>query len=282
MKIESVPYIRFPHEYPILLKQNIIYSAPLLFITVLFYACDSTSVPDPNFGSEPVINRFDIDPQNVQFSASVDGNKDTTLLIHFEAGIQNLSDSLPVLTLINQSNQRIEVQDRMQPISSGNYHLEIPIETRTTSYVAYRVNILAKNDPASSTYAWATLSYDGFSELPPQILSVDNPDTVSIPESDTELYAFTAFVTDPEGQDTIESVLLRISRSGFEDVSGSPFQLFDDGNNGSDETASDSVFTVTFPVDPNSQTETFELSYYAIDKGGLISDTVYTQFTITN
>lgn len=204
-------------------------------------------------------------------------------MVDIEAEILNLTDSLPMLSLIDRSTELLFLQQNMERSQIPQiYTLQVPLQTRTTYFNEYRVIVTAVSEMGRSTYAVASLNYKGFSEAAPQILSVTNPDSVTKPADNTDLYPFTAKVTDIEGQDTIEGVFVRIINPVSGEVNNSPFQLFDDGTNGEDITARDSVYTITFPVDPESQAQTFDLLFYAVDKGGLTSDTLTTQFTITN
>lgn len=265
------------------MRNAFIYTALLVTTSLIFYACDTTTAPADGFGEAPSIYRFDVSPLNVQFDPTLDGVKDTTLLINIEAEIQNLNDSLPVLTVTDRSTDEIILQRKLSANqNTQQYTYQFPISTRTTYFQKFRLNIYGVNGSGNFSYAVASLNIEGFSVEAPQILEVSNPDTVTKPSSDTDLYPFTAKVTDQEGQDTIEGVFVRIINPETGEVNNSPFQLYDDGSNGEDAIANDSLYTITFPVDPNSQAQTFDLLYYATDKGGLTSDTVKTQFIITN
>ena len=249
-----------------------------------FYACDSTTSPDDIFEEGPIIQAFNISPQNVQFTSAEDGVKDTTVLVTFTAITKNLTEgNVPRITITDRVSGQVELQQSMEATSASNeFILEVPFKTKTTFFQEFKVNAIV-DEPGGSkfNYALASLNITGFSEVTPKILSADNPETVQRPSSGTNIYRFTAKVSDQEGNDTIEGVFVRIFNRSSGEVNSSPFTLYDDGQNGEDISAGDSVYTAAFPVNPESKLQTFDLYYYAVDKGGLVSDTVRTTFSIT-
>ncbi len=170
-------------------------------------------------------------------------------------------------------------------MATGNeneYRLEIPFETRTTLFEEFKVIVLAQDQSGNFNYAEGSLNLLGFSEIPPEILDVDNPESLQRPAEgeDDEPVPFLAKVTDEEGLDTIESVFMRLISRESGEVTGSPFQLYDNGEAGGDVTANDSVFTRIFRFGSDNQLQTYDILYYAVDKGGLVSDTVKSTFSI--
>lgn len=247
-----------------------------------FYACDSTTSPKNIFQEGPVISNFDISPQNVQFSASQDGIKDTTVQVSFSVHtLHTTSDQKPTLTLTNRSTGIIEVEKQMSPTGTDQaFKLEIPFQTKTTLFKEYDVSVVIQDDNGNYNYARSSLALEGFSIAPPVILEVHNPASVQRPASGEKKHPFTAKVTDPQGQEIIDRVFVRIISQETGEVSSSPFQLYDNGKEGDDAVANDSVYTVTFKVNSSNKLQTYNLHYYAINKGGLTSDTVKTTFSI--
>jgi hypothetical protein len=247
-----------------------------------FYACDSTTSPKNIFQESPVISSFNISPQNVHFTALQDGIKDTTVQVSFYVNtLHTTSDQKPTLTLTNRSTGIIEVEKQMSPTDTDQaFKLKIPFQTKTTLFKEYNVSVVIQDEEGNYNYARSSLTIKGFSIAPPVILKVNNPTSVQRPASGERLYPFTAKVTDAQGQEIIEGVFVRIFNPKTGEVSSSPFRLFDNGEDGDDVVANDSVYTVTFPVNSSSKLQTFDLHYYAINKGGLTSDTVKTTFSI--
>ncbi|WP_421774585.1 hypothetical protein [Gracilimonas sp.] len=266
------------------MKHLFIYTTFLLGSSIVFLSCDSTTSPKDIFEESPAIQDFNVSPQNVQFSSANDGVKDTTVLVTFSAATQNLSEGeVPRIIITDRNSGQVELQQDMEASSvNGQFTLEVPFQTKTTFFQDFKVNaIVEKPETGDFNYATASLKITGFSEIEPEILEANNPESVQRPTSGTNIYRFTAKVTDEEGNDTIEGVFVRIFNRSSGEVNSSPFTLFDDGNSGEDITAGDSVYTAAFPVTPDSKLQTFDLYYYAVDKGGLVSDTVQTTFRIT-
>lgn len=264
------------------MKHLFIYGIFLLSISVGIIACDPTAGPEDILKDSPSITNLEISPSEVVFSSQNDGIKDTTVQVSFEVSVLNPGVSRQLtLSIIDRNSNDVVVQQTLDESSTDNqYQATVSFETRTTFFNEYVVYVRFANN-FNSSYAQGNLNIIGFSLVAPEILSANNPSSVSRPSSETNLYRFTAKVTDQEGIDTIEGVFVRIFNRATGEVNSSPFTLYDDGSNGEDVSAGDSVYTAAFPVNPESQLQTFDLLYYAVDKGGLVSDTVQTTFTIT-
>lgn len=265
------------------MKDLFIYTALLLVTSLGFISCDSTTSPEDIFRDKPAITDFTIAPQNVQFTSTADGVKDTTVQVTFLVEAVNLGDENPLLTVTNRFSGETELEENF--IATGNpneYRLEIPFETRTTLFEEFKVIVLVQDRSGNFNYAEGSLNLLGFSEIPPEILEVSNPDSLQRPAEgeDDEPVPFLAKVTDEEGLDTIESVFMRLISRESGEVTGSPFQLYDNGEAGGDVTANDSVFTRVFRFGSDNQLQTYDILYYAVDKGGLVSDTVKSTFSI--
>ncbi|MEX0845938.1 MAG: hypothetical protein WD022_11685 [Balneolaceae bacterium] len=264
------------------MKNLFIYTFLILAASLGLLSCDSTTAPGDLLKDIPVISNLTISPQNVQFSPEMDGIKDTTVVVDIVVITKNNDEiHTPVLSITDRMSNQQVLQEEMNASDSDNeFTFQIPFETKTTFFEEYIVTAQIKEHPETN-YAQGVLNLIGFSVIKPEILNVNNPESVQKPASGTDLYPFTALVTDEEGDDTIEGVFVRIISPESGEVNNSPFQLFDDGDQGDDNIAGDGIYTITFPVDGSSQAVTFNLLYYAIDKGGLVSDTVKSTFSIT-
>lgn len=265
------------------MKDVFIYTTLLLGLGLGFFACDSTTSPEDIFHDKPAITRFNVSPQNVQFTSSADGVKDTTVQVVFTIDAVNLEENEPILTVTDRFSGEIELEESMPATGNTNeYGLQIPFETRTTFFEEYKVNVLVQDDHGNYNFAEASLNLLGFSEIAPVILEANNPESLQRPAEgeDDKPVAFLAKVTDEEGLDTIESVFMRLISQESGEVTGSPFQLYDNGEAGGDVTANDSVFTRVFRFSSDNQLQTYDILYYAVDKGDLVSDTVRTTFSI--
>ncbi|MFV1884901.1 MAG: hypothetical protein ACMZ7B_10470 [Balneola sp.] len=256
----------------------------LLFIGVLFsiISCDPTETSLTVFGEAPVVQNLTIQPNSIVFVPE-DGFRDTTLSIYIEAFIENVSEETFFgYTIRNKASQEIVAFGELAAETRADiFRTETGLETTTTSFENYIVEAFAYNEAGIGNFIQVPISIQGFSNNKPEILEVSNPDTLQRPESGETIARFTAKVRDLDGQSSIDRVLIRVINQESGEVTGSPFRMVDSGNSG-DLIASDSIFTWALPVTPtdNNPNRNFNIEYFAIDLGGLISDTVKTTFSI--
>ncbi len=259
------------------------YVSPLFVVGLFFFlsGCDETVSPSNNFEAIPSVERLTVIPNDVSFVPE-DGFKDTTFTIHIEASIINVTEETTYgFAIRDKVTKELVSTGELTAESRDNiFWNESDLETSTTSFEEYIVEVYAYNNDGNGNYFQTQLSVSGFSNNPPEILEVNNPEEVQRPSSGQTSVSFTAKTTDEDGQDTIDAVYLRLISRVSGEVSGSPFQLYDDGSTQSDTAPNDSIYTATFPVSPANQLQTYDILYYAIDKGGLVSDTVKTTFSI--
>lgn len=225
-------------------------------------------------------------PQEVIFTQERDGFKDTTLTLNARAVISGNSTLKPVLIITEESSGSSEViseTEMNQEGDSGVFAAGINYTTSTTNISDLLARVYLYNEQGNGNYASSTVKIKGFSNFRPEILFVNNPDTVYRPASGSVLAKFEAKVTDDDGYSTLQGVYIRvISPQDSRDVEGSPFLMADDGSTYEDDTAGDSLFTWSQSVTPttNNPNRDFNIEYFAVDKGGLHSDTVRTTFSI--
>jgi hypothetical protein len=243
-----------------------------------FYACDSTTSPGNPLDGSTSIDRFEITPSFVEFTLQEDGFKDTTITIELYTFIADRLDSdIPEYAISKRSSGSIVAEGELTFVDSCrfNFMAEANILTTTTSFEDYIINVFFKNN--LQIYAQTGFSIKGFSNVAPQIISIENHNEVEIPSSGKTPIQFKAKVKDTDGQSTIRGVYMRLISRSTGEVSGSPFPLYDDGQiNGTsgDQIAQDSIFTLTLEIASSNNPDFYDLKYYAIDKGGLVSDTL--------
>lgn len=240
--------------------------------------------PDPLLDDKPAITQISINPQNVQFNIENDGFKDTTLDVGIYISTVNIPDDKPPQFAITNKISGEQVSQGSFDIfdsRTGNFGTEITLQTTTTSFDEYIINVFPSAEQVNGNYAQTIFTISGVSNNNPLILEANNPEEVQLPSSGTENVEFSAKVTDEDGQSTIENVFMWLISQNTGEVSDSPFLLYDDGNNGEDSIANDSLYTLTLEVSPQNQPDIYDVKYYAIDRGGLVSDTVETTFRIS-
>jgi len=262
------------------LKLPFIYGIILLVTVSILGACDSTTAPADILKDSPAIVEFDISPSRVNFTPA-DGVRDTTVNIQFSGRTSNHIQEQSVILVINRRNSgELFREEELAITSDGTFDFELDVETNTTFFNDFEVFTRLSGD--NSAYAEGKVSIQGFSEFAPEILEINNPESVQLPSSgeSARSVSFRAKVSDVEGLVSIEGVYLRLISRSTGELSGSPFRLYDNGSNG-DLAPNDSLFTRVFQFNSGNNSDFYDVEYFAIDRGGLISDTLRTTFRIT-
>lgn len=243
--------------------------------------CDSTTSPVNKLLDAPTVNRLTIVPHNVQFIPT-DGFTDTTLTVHIETQITNSGTEELIQGYIvrNKEGGAVLFQGQLTDESRGDiYWAEIDIETSTTSFLEYVIEVYAFDKAGNGNYYQANFGVEGISNARPQLLQVSNPEEVTIPSDGEIAIPFTAKVFDPDGQNNIDRVLIEFINEDGSSLIPVPNQLFDNGIN-EDAVQGDSVYTIAFNINSSNTPNNRKAIYFAIDKAGLHSDTLQTTFNI--
>lgn len=266
------------------MKNLFIYLFVVLAIGLIFYACDSTTAPNDPLTETPAIVDFDITPSNINFTPS-DGVRDTTVNIQFSGSTAHTEEGQTVTLNIIDSNSGELVSSEELAINeeSQSFQYEFNFETLTTFFTNFSVNAYLNQENTTSGFAEGQISVQGFSVYPPEIVEINTPDSIALPTGgeSARAVAFQAKVSDPEGLASIQGVYLRLISRSTGELSGSPFLLYDNATNG-DGTAGDSLFTRGFQFNSGNEADEYDVQYYAVDRGGLTSDTVKTTFIVTD
>lgn len=250
----------------------------------VIFGCDKTPDPASVLEEAPAITRIQVHPNIVEFTAEEDGFKeDTTIIVEVFISTVNTPDNQLPLYILTDDESGEEVATGTFDIENsgtGEFRTVIPLETSTTSFKKFIITAYYSANMGNGNYAQTSLRISGISNEPPEILETDNPNETQLPSSGNQNVSFIAKVTDEDGQGTIENVFMRLISQTNGEVNNSPFILYDDGINGGDETANDSLFTLTLQINDQNQPDTYSLEYFAIDQGGLVSDTVTSTFSL--
>ena len=267
-------------------SHNVILCLLLFMVATFFYSCDKTpGIVDRTQSDANVLTDGVIEPTDFSFASQA--GMDTTLTIHLKVQVNDttaikgfpryqISDNSTDSTI---STGTVSQYNGSTHVFSGSVTIQAnTAEFRELTLLLYAVN---KQDLLTNTYR-AVITIKGAQGHPPQLLSVANPDTVTIPSSGNQAIVFTAKVVDPDGQSNIDRVLFDLISANVGKLNGSPFQMYDDGNqndvgggSGSgDVTAGDSLYTRTLQINSGNTPDNLTVRYYAIDKSGLSSDTL--------
>ncbi len=265
------------------MKSVYTYSSLSLLLGFILLNCDSTVSPDDKLIENPIVRAVTLSPQEITFIPT-DGFKDTTITILVEAIIENVSSVTPPGYAIRDryTSEFIASGELISDDNSVNHRADIRISTTTTSFEEYLVEVYAYNSSGNGNFYQRFLSIDGFSNSRPEITETNSPGTIVRPTSGEIPAIFTAKVTDADGDNTISRVFLRVIDQTSGEVTGSPFDMADDGTSLGDQTANDFIYTWSLPVTQTSgiQDRDFDIEFFALDQGGIYSDTVRTTFQI--
>ncbi len=118
--------------------------------------------------------------------------------------------------------------------------------------------------------------------LPPEIVSISVPDTVS--RSQTGPFVITCTVTDPNGLGDIARVYFNSYFPDGTPSSGNPFLMRDDGkkdqNGLGDAVAGDGVYSLTIAIGNTSALGTYRFEFQTEDKSGQKSEIVVHRITV--
>ena len=258
---------------------------PLLVLgSVVFHSgCDSTSVPDSVLDNQPQITSITANPSEILFSEELDGIKDTTLTVTVLSEGENMDTESSILLVVTDLiSEQVIVTKPLTSDNSNLYRAQFDLETNTASSTSYLIKVTAYSLQEVGNYATTVLNVEGLQNYKPIIFATSSPDTIFRPTSGSVPATFTASVSDQNGDNTIDNVLLRVIDLSTGEVSGSPFTMADDGTSLGDASANDLIFTWELPVSQTTgeQNRDYNIEFFAIDNLGLSSDTVRTTFHI--
>jgi hypothetical protein len=254
----------------------------------LLQACEQTLPSHSVVQDSFFIEQLSITPDSLVFTnLSASASQDTTITFdvimqfngpandQIEAKIDLLSelrDSILVTTPLAVSE-----------LSSGHYQAAGSFELITTTTLSDRYTLTGSIQADQSSPTWSEFAIPQLAQTgePPVILSYDVPSPVTIPASGNKTIPFTAKVTDPDGQVSLQSVNLDLLNDQGQLIGNSPYSMKDDGGDESGDTvAGDSIYTVTFSINSQNQPAEYQARIYAEDNVGLQSDTVQTSFIL--
>ena len=221
-----------------------------------------------------------VSPSNIEFTP-VDGFKDTTLTINIETIIKNVDSETTLGAILrDKSTQTLISSHELNAIAqTDTLTAQINIETSTSSFENFLVEVYAYDNSGNGNSFQSGLSIIGLSSKPPVVADASNPESVTIPSEGSVTVPFSVNVTDEDGQDNIDRVLIEFINENGSSLIPFPNQLFDNGTGG-DLAASDSVYTITFSINATNTPNNRTALYFAVDKAGLHSDTLQTKFNI--
>lgn len=262
-------------------------SSSIIGVLLLFAACDEPPGVSNQLETGPDIRSLNVSPSLIEFQESDGYVNDTTVFITIRSAIFNADENQSGYLISRNEDQALFYEGNLtlQNDNEGGtpiYEATVALRTSTTSFTKYSVEVFSYDETGKGSFAQTPLTITGFSNNPPVITETTSPDAIVRPEMGSTPATFTATVTDEDGNETISRVLLRIIDQVTGEVEGSPFDMADDGSSLGDQTADDQIYTWSLPVTEtaNRPDRDYDIEFFAIDAGGLSSDTVRTTFQI--
>jgi hypothetical protein len=260
--------------------------SPPLIALVFLIQCDNPPGPSDYLSDLPLLTAFEISPNRVDFDRSA-GTIDTTLNIELtvKLGLGFTTSPPPEYHILDNANGSIIREGQFSNFlaQSRTWSQIVTIETETTVIREFSIFAWLQDERGSRlSRVQGNFNITGFSTSPPQILWVENPDSVQIPAVGSTDFNFEAKVVHPDGQSNISRVLIDLIDNSGNALNGSPFELFDDGrlDESGDIVAGDSVYTRRFSIVQENQPDELTVRYHALDRFGASSDTVSSKLVI--
>jgi hypothetical protein len=251
-------------------------------VSIIFTACEkkSDSVIDPNYSS-PILSNLYKSKDTVFTSSAVP-------VINFTVSVSvdpNGGGDLKSVTckIVSPDNSVLGTftmkDDGTLPDSSGGdgrYSCTVNITNISCLLVGqYTIQLLAENESGllssqiNSSFLVALTNNQA-----PIVSGLYAPDSIAIPTSGIVINTLSVYVLDSNGQCDIRRVFFNSYRPDGSITSGSPFQMYDDGDlaQHGDSVAGDKRYSLIIQVQ-STQTTTgwFTFKYQAEDNSGLLS-----------
>jgi hypothetical protein len=251
-----------------------------LFAALFLVSCDEEPGLPTSDVSDVRLSTLTVSPSRVDFIPA-DAVKDTVVQVAISIRLASgTTDVPPTLLVVDSESNDVVFEGPMTGFSNlttVQYTQTVPIPTSTTTLADYSVSVIVvENGRPISNKVIGKIRINGFSTGRPVILLQETPANVQIPISGSQTFDLKAKASHPNGNTLIQTVNVIIRGANGVALSGSPFQLFDNGNtaeNG-DVAAGDSLYTRRFVISSSNNPDTYTLRYYAIDRFGASSDTL--------
>lgn len=264
------------------MKRPILVALAILLIA-LIQACSnpSTTNQDGFSSNELTILSFDVSP-------------DTLLLLDNEAEIAEIGFTA---TALFQHAERLSfplylyVEDQASGQIYNTYEvLEQSLSNQVLSFngiislpraglLDLRIVLQSSMSSGGSLRAEQSIIAKSATNDAPILLEIVYPATATIPASGQNAVGFFARATDPQGPNDILGVYMDIYTQSTQNFDGQ-LVLLDNGDSANgDQLAGDGIYTAVVGLTPTSTPRTFDLYTYVIDRQGLSSDTLKTEFT---
>ena len=245
-------------------------------------SCDETPGVNALDNPPPRIADLVITPGDLQFDRERDGVKDTT--IQFVLSVRNVDAgplAQPPILILNDLDlgaRRIEKELADYDAGANRYSTTFELETNTNLFRNFELVVFAVNtEQELGNRIVRLLSFSGIPGIKPTIVDATiTPATAQIPATGqaARRIDFVADVADEDGLDNIDQVFMRLISETTGPL-GTPFLM-----TAGTETGAARRYTTTLEINSSNSPDKIRVLFYADDRAGLRSDTLYRSLEI--
>ena len=253
-----------------------------LVLTLAVISCDETPGANSLEITPPQLTDMTLSPGDLQFDREIDGVKDT--LIRFDISVKNKDsrqlDFAPEV-IINDTDNNIlfnTYELDSYDASTGRYSGSFSIQTNTNLFKNFEIIVFARNSEQElGNRIVRKLKLSGIPGIKPIIQTATiTPAVAQIPLAGqpARRIDFVADVFDEDGLDNIEQVFMRLISETTGPL-GTPFLLTPGSLSGTARS-----YSTTLEIGSSNSPDKIQVLFYADDKAGLRSDTLYRSLEI--
>jgi hypothetical protein len=245
-------------------------------------SCDETPGVNAFDTPPPRIADMELTPGDLQFDRIRDGVKDTT--IQFSLSVRNLDAgplANPPILILNDVDLGIKRFDReltTYNATTNRYSTTFSLATNTNLFRNFELIVYAVNsEDELGNRIVRILKFSGIPGIKPVIANATiTPAQAQIPAAGqaARRIDFVADVSDADGVDNIDQVFMRLVSETTGPL-GSPFLM-----TAGTVTGNLKRFTTTLEINSSNSPDKIRVLFYADDRAGLRSDTLYRSLEI--
>jgi hypothetical protein len=249
---------------------------------VALASCDDTPGVNALNNAPPRITDLQVNPGDLQFDRVRDGVKDTT--IQFTLSVKNLDtkplDNPPVLIVndLDLGVKRFDQEVYTYNASTNRYSTTFSLTTNTNQFRNFELIVYAVNSEYElGNRIVRILKFAGIPGIKPVVVNASiTPAVAQIPAvgQAARRIDFVAEVSDADGVDNIDQVFMRLVSETTGPL-GSPFLM-----TAGTVTGNVKRYTTTLEISSSNSPDKIRVLFYADDRAGLRSDTLYRSLEI--
>ncbi len=254
----------------------------ILLVIAALASCDETPGANALDNRPPRITEMVLLPGDLHFDRDRDGVKDTT--IQFTLSVRNLDagplDNPPILTLydLDLGTKRFDQVLATYDASKNRYSTTFTLSTNTNLFRNFELVVYAvNNENELGNRIVRILKFSGIPGIKPVVVNATiTPAVAQIPLAGqpARRIDFVAEVSDDDGLDNIDQVFMRLVSETTGPL-GTPFLM-----TAGSVTGTVKRYTTTLEIGSSNSPDKIRVLFYADDRAGLRSDTLYRSLEI--